>query len=115
MTRTQMICILEYINNHSSKFLARTFFQHCDQRLIKFLVEIVINVLDGTLKVGDKKPFYKYRPELQGVYNIGKKAVTTKKLSKTNLQHQRAVLSSPRGLKLVNTLFNTVQNRQFSH
>ena len=116
-----MLCTLEYINNHTSTFLARMFFQHCDRRMILFLAEIVINLLDGVIGVikNDKRPYLKFRSLLEKVYKYSVKMKTNngkKEKTKVNisLSQQRAVFSSPKGLQLIKLLFNIVQNRQFT-
>jgi len=120
-----MICILEYINNRSNNFLlAKAFFRHCDKRMIQFLTEIVINLLEGIIHIEDKRPFRKYRSQLEALYKLGtqqggstkKKGPKkgTEKSVKLNLKRQRAVFCSPKGLKLVKGLFNIVQKRQFT-
>jgi len=119
-----MISILAYINNRSNNFLVKTFFRHCDKRMIQFLSEIVINLLEGVIPIEDKSPFRKYRSQLEKLYILGvqgggstkrkKKKMTAAKTVKLNLKRQRAVFCSPKGLKLVKVLFNIVQNRQFT-
>ena len=69
-----MLCNLEYINNHTSAFLARTFFQHCDKRMIMFLAEIVVNLLDVNLIElnNDKRPYLRFRLLLEKIYNAAR-------------------------------------------
>jgi len=70
-TRAQMISILAYINNRSNNFLVKTFIRHCDKRMIQFLSEIVINLLEGIIPIEDKRPFRKYRSQLETLYSLG--------------------------------------------
>ncbi len=109
-----MTCILEYINTHSSKMLAKMFYQHCDKRMILFINEIVLNLLDGVIPVDNtnKKQFLKFRLQLEPLYKLGKQ----RKRGDVNatLTRQRAVLCSHKGLKLVKILFNLIRNRQFT-
>lgn len=115
-TRQQMIYTLAFITNHSSTFLAKVIIIHCDKTLIKFVCEIIINILQGNIKITNKEPFTKFRSELEKMYNFcrrGRKIVNSS--SKAHLVQQRAILSSTKGLHLLKLLYTTVQDRKFSH
>ncbi len=109
-----MTCILEYITTHSNKTLSKAFYQHCDKRMILFITEIVLNLLDGSITIDEtnKKQFLKFRLQLEPLYKLGKLQKNSK--SNTTLTEQRLVLCSPKGLKLVRVLFNLIRNRQFN-
>lgn len=117
-TRAQMLCILEYITNFSNKTLSKTFFLNCDKRIIQFLCEIVLNLLDGIVNVDNRKPFLKFRPQLEAIYscssNTSERRHRKGAAGKLTLARQRLVFCSPKGLKLVKLLFNIVRNRQFT-
>jgi hypothetical protein len=85
--------------------LVKTFIKYCDKRMILFLTEIVINLLEGTLDVESKKPFLKYRRLLEKLYAYGRSGGGQMDIS-AKLSARRAVLSSPKGLKLVKLLVN---------
>jgi hypothetical protein len=71
--------------------------------MILFLTEIVINLLEGRLDVGSKKPFLKYRGLLEKLYRCGRSGGGQMDIS-AKLASRRAVLSTPKGLKLVRLL-----------
>jgi hypothetical protein len=105
-----MLSTLEYVNDRAPKRLAETFFKYCDKRMILFLTEIVINLLEGTLAVESKKPFLKYRRILQKLYAYGRSGGGLMDIS-VQLPARRTVLSSPKGLKLVKLLVNLLLKR----
>ena len=109
-----MTCILEYITTHSNKTLSKAFYQHCDKRMILFITEIVLNLLDGSITIDEtnKKQFLRFRLQLEPLYMLGKLQKHSK--SNTTLTSQRLIICSPKGLKLVRVLFNLIRNRQFN-
>lgn len=106
MTRTQMLCILEFITNHCSGALARSIIRQCDVDIIKFIREIVVNILDGGVVIENREPFLKFRTVLEKICIEDRRSI-----SKTT--RPRTVLCSRKGLSLLKLLFATVQHRRF--
>jgi hypothetical protein len=100
-----MLCTLEYVNAHAPARLAKTFYKQCDKRMILFLTEIAVNLLEGTLTATTKTPFLKYRNLLEKLYKAGRRGGGKRDIS-ANLAGRRTVLSSSKGLKLAKLLVN---------
>jgi hypothetical protein len=75
--------------------------------MILFITEIVINLLEGSLGVESKTPFLKYQSLLEKLYTYGGGGRGRMDIS-AKLSERRAVLSSPKGLKLVKLLVKTL-------
>jgi hypothetical protein len=103
-----MLSTLEYVNERVPAHLAKAFFKHCDKIMILFVTEIVINLLEGAIPVKSNRPFLKYQSLLEKLYVYGGGGGGRMDIS-AKLSERRAVLSAPKGLKLVKLLVKTLK------
>ena len=75
--------------------------------MILFITEIVINLLEGSLAVESNRPFLKYQSLLEKLYACGGGGCGRMDVS-AKLSERRAVLSTPKGLKLVKLLVKSL-------
>jgi hypothetical protein len=77
--------------------------------MILFITEIVINLLAGSIPVKSNRPFLKYKKLLEKFYVYGGGGGGRMDVS-IKLSERRAVLSTPKGLKLVKLLVKTLKS-----
>ena len=70
-----------------------TILANCDSEFIRFMVECVVNLIDGNLEGLTKQSLKRHEPILKQIYNRKHKSFRS---------DQRKLLKSPKGLALIN-------------
>lgn len=123
LERTNIISSLEHILNNSTPVLVRLYILHCDNRVILFINEILVNIAKGILTVTkhQSRSLLQYKVEIDRLFNLIKNSVnTTKKSSslsssnktilipKKSIPRQRVLLCTAKGVKLLKLLLDLV-------
>ena len=123
LTRSSIISNLEHILNNSSPVLVRLYILHCNDRVILFINEILVNVSKGTLTATSHQAtsLLQYKVEIDSLFNLIKPSSNTKKRSsssspssksiivpKKSITRQRAILCTAKGVKLLKLLLGLV-------
>ena len=96
---TQHLSTLNVFQNFSQKF-KKDFVKHCPKDFIRFLSECIVNLLHGELSEVRKLDVQKYQKEVQLLVN-----------KRTSQQKRRKILSSAKGLALINIITPSVITR----
>ena len=95
---TQNLSILHAFQSFSRKCKIQ-FLQSCPKEFIRFLSECIVNILKGNLQNVKRHHVIKYKRELHLL-----------SLKRTNWKQRRDLLTSERGLQLVDTITPFVIN-----
>ena len=126
LDRSSIVSNLEHILNNSTPILVRLYILHCNDRVILFINEILVNVSKGTLSLTSRQAtsLLQYKVEIDRLFNLIKPSSNTKKSSssssrtiivpKKSITRQRVVLGTAKGVKLLKLLLGLVVVKQSS-
>ena len=84
-----------------SPLLQKLFLLHCDSLFVLFLIEVLLNVLEGNLPIKSKHDLSQYAKEVAILISGRDKA-------EIRIKPKRKILASNRGLKIIALLYTPV-------
>ena len=97
MTNKQMISMLKHFQTFSP-LLKKLFVLHCDSSFILFIAELLLNVIEGNLRVQSKTQLQQYEPEIA-------KILEDRNGHAVSIKSKRRVLATNHGLQVIALLY----------